>query len=194
MGNQPIKIAFWGDSLTEGAPGYSFFEIVRARLGNCDLYNFGYAGDTINTLHHRLIHEKQQPKYELIFLWIGTNDVFMYPEDYIEEDKQGLHKTYQDICNRLLKYTPKLIVVPPLIIGETIENPWNKIAEKISREISGISSSNKKIEYLDLRSKFLDEIKKNPTGARTTDGVHLNEYGAMLIAGWILEKIRKKTS
>ncbi|MCF8233987.1 MAG: hypothetical protein K9G67_01050 [Bacteroidales bacterium] len=146
MGHRPVKIAFWGDSLTEGAPGYSFFEILKGRLSDYKLYNYGYAEDTINTLYHRLLHEKEHPDCKRIFLWIGTNDVFMYPEDYKEADERDLHKTYQNICTQLLKFTPKLIVIPPLIIGETMHNSWNKITEKISREIREIAASDKKIE------------------------------------------------
>ncbi len=41
------SIAFWGDSLTEGFPGASYFEILKQQLPEDKLINYGKGGDTV---------------------------------------------------------------------------------------------------------------------------------------------------
>ena len=48
------KIAFFGDSLTEGIPGASYFQILKDRLPNENLINFGKGGDTVISLYRRV--------------------------------------------------------------------------------------------------------------------------------------------
>src|SRR5690554_2811517 len=45
-GFDSIKIAFYGDSLTAGIPGVSYFNILRQRLPEHELLNFGQPDDT----------------------------------------------------------------------------------------------------------------------------------------------------
>ena len=74
-----MRIAFLGDSLTEGAPGASFFRILRKRLGAGEhpgadeLLNLGRAGDCVADLYARVQHRGLE-EVDLAFVWIGTND------------------------------------------------------------------------------------------------------------------------
>lgn len=47
-------IAFFGDSLTEGSPGVSYFDILKDKLPNENLLNFGKGGDTVISLYKRI--------------------------------------------------------------------------------------------------------------------------------------------
>ena len=51
-----MRIAFLGDSLTEGRPGESFLARLRALLPGDELLNHGRAGDTVPALLARLEH------------------------------------------------------------------------------------------------------------------------------------------
>jgi lysophospholipase L1-like esterase len=71
-----MRIAFLGDSLTEGRPGESFLTRLRRLLPGHELLNYGRAGDTIPALLWRMEHTRLEP-VDLAFVWIGTNDAFL---------------------------------------------------------------------------------------------------------------------
>ena len=47
-----MRIAFFGDSLTSGVPGSSYFAILRDRFPDDTLLNFGKGNDTVVSLYH----------------------------------------------------------------------------------------------------------------------------------------------
>ena len=71
-----MRIAFLGDSLTEGRPGESFLARLEAMLTGDRLLNHGRAGDTIPGLLARLEAGVLGPA-DLAVVWIGTNDAFL---------------------------------------------------------------------------------------------------------------------
>jgi len=88
-----MRIAFLGDSLTEGRPGESFFVRLQARLPGDELLNHGRAGDTVPGLRARLERSPLGP-LDLAVVWIGTNDAFL-GDWYLPElgDAWGLGET-----------------------------------------------------------------------------------------------------
>jgi lysophospholipase L1-like esterase len=71
-----MRIAFLGDSLTEGRPGESFLARLGPLLPGDLLLNHGRAGDTIPGLLARLEAGELAPA-DLAVVWIGTNDAFL---------------------------------------------------------------------------------------------------------------------
>ncbi len=71
-----MRIAFLGDSLTEGRPGESFLARLRALLPGDELLNYGRAGDTVPALLARLERTALEP-VDLAVVWIGVNDAFV---------------------------------------------------------------------------------------------------------------------
>ncbi len=177
-----MRIAFWGDSLTEGFPGSSFYDKLTDRLPNHELINFGYAGDTAKTLYYRLISQSDYESWQLCFLWVGTNDVFYYGPYQQEHGIDEFQHYYRLIIEHLSNYADNIITIPPLIIGEQPQGEWNFEAENYVNIISEITSTYKNTDFLNLRKAFLHEITHNPNLPLTTDGVHLNRKGAYLIA------------
>lgn len=186
-----MKIAFWGDSLTEGWPGHSFFSILEKELTDITILNYGCAGDTAKSLHSRLVRTPGISFWDYAFLWVGTNDVFYYGSVLGSLSKNDFSKYYLKIIDHLLHFTDTIILIPPLIIDENPEFNANKLAEKYSSFIESLPKQNKSLQYLNLRKKFLEQIIAQPETTFTTDGVHLNKQGAKLIASWIAEKIRE---
>ena len=72
-----MKIAFYGDSLTEGLIGASYIEILREKLPEYTLLNYGKNGDTVLSLYRRIVKMKSLEPVDLAFLWVGVNDVFI---------------------------------------------------------------------------------------------------------------------
>lgn len=189
-----MKIAFWGDSLTEGWPGSSFFSILEKKFPEHQLLNFGRAGDTTITLYKRLIHANNLSEWDMAFLWIGTNDVFYYGSKLYKANEDHFKSYYFSIIHALLKQTGKIILIPPLITEVIPEVSKNRLAKKFSWFISKQPHHFKQTKYLDLRTGFNEYLTNNPQETLTIDGVHLNDKGAYLIAEWIAKKITEETN
>ena len=163
------SIAFWGDSLTEGFPGASYFKILKQRLPEYELLNYGKGGDTVISLYQRLRRKQLNEPIDIAFLWVGVNDVFVnispsYPiiktinkqpwSKEHEEFERYYHLTLEVLCQG----ANRVITVPPLFMGEDMNNQWNKEIEKLSRIIEKVSASYENVEYLDLRKIIFPKL------------------------------------
>ena len=163
------SIAFWGDSLTEGFPGASYFKILKQRLPEYELLNYGKGGDTVISLYQRLRRLQLNEPVSIVFLWVGVNDVFVnispsYPiiktinkqpwSKEHEEFERYYHLTLEILCQG----ANRVITVPPLFMGEDMNNQWNKEIEKLSRIIEKVSASYENVEYLDLRKIIFPKL------------------------------------
>ena len=163
------SIAFWGDSLTEGFPGASYFEILKKRLPGCKLFNYGKGGDTVVSLYHRLKSLQLNKPVDIAFLWVGVNDVFVnispsYPiiktinkQPWSREHEEFEHY-YRLTLELLYQAATRVITVPPLFMGEDINNQWNKEIEALSRIIEKVSASYENVAYLDLRTIIFPKL------------------------------------
>jgi lysophospholipase L1-like esterase len=162
-------IAFLGDSLTEGFPGVSYLKILKKRLPKDDLFNFGKGGDTVISLFKRINELHFENKFDLSFLWVGTNDVLVkvdkiYPiiktmmkQPWVK-DRAEFQKYYRQTLEFLLQYSQKIITVSPLFLGEDLNNPWNKQLEKFSQIIAEESSRFENVFHINLRDYFSVKI------------------------------------
>ena len=73
-----MNIIFFGDSLTEGIPGVSYYNILKEKLPQHNLGNCGKGGDTVISLLRRIKKMNISQTYDIAFLWIGTNDVLVH--------------------------------------------------------------------------------------------------------------------
>ena len=133
MDKSGLKIAFFGDSLTEGNVGASFVDILRNKLPQHQLFNYGKGGDTVISLNRRLHQIHMASPLDLGFLWIGVNDVFVKTRWSLSLKKRlkgqpwaKSHGLFQDYYISLLEFLhiriPYIITLPPLLIGEDIDN------------------------------------------------------------------------
>jgi lysophospholipase L1-like esterase len=119
-----MKVAFLGDSLTEGTPGSSFFALLRDELlPDHELLNLGRAGDTIGDLAQRVRATGLVP-VEAAFIWVGVNDAFVAgwdtlvttPEDEWWETTLGhLSAVYQGLIDWTLRRAAIVVCVPPFL-------------------------------------------------------------------------------
>ena len=162
-------------------------------------------------------------KYDITFLWVGTNDVLAHTsmlQSAIKvifnqtwtENKDEFRECYIDIINTISPVAKKIFTVSPLLLGEDIENEWNKKLECLSGEIRDLSFEFENVEYINLQKEFFSFLSsKKPslhmlesTGAIsdylaktsgdinrishkrglhvTIDGAHLNNVGAQMVA------------
>lgn len=166
MDKSGLNIAFFGDSLTEGIVGASYFEILRNKLPQHELYNYGKGGDTVMSLNRRLHQTDMASPLDLGILWIGVNDVFVKTRWFFVLRKRlrgqtwakshGLFQEYYfSLLEFLLNNIPHLITLPPLLIGEDLDNAWNKEVSVLSQIIHKISAPYKNVDFIDLREHFI---------------------------------------
>lgn len=165
-----MKVAFFGDSLTEGYPGAAFFPLLQQRFPECELINYGKGGDTVISLLKRIESTTLPSKINLAFLWIGVNDVFVkvssiYPFLKTLRRQRGAknHEVftthYKNLLNLLTVKTDWLFTIPPLFIGEDLENPWNKELETLNTVIRELSFFHENCAFIDLRERFTKKLK-----------------------------------
>jgi len=171
-----MKIAFFGDSLTEGIPGVPFFPILQDRLPEHELYNYGKGGDTVLSLYRRMKRLKTPASPDISFLWVGTNDVLVdiapaYPvvktliNQQWSRSENEFAEYYKAALEFLQERSAKIFTVSPLLIGEDPENDWNRRLGRIGRLISGLSADFDTVEYIDLQALFFPRL----TGVDVSD-------------------------
>jgi lysophospholipase L1-like esterase len=161
----PLKVAFCGDSLTEGFPGSAYFEVLKKKYPLHHLYNYGKGGDTVKSLLKRLAKMDLDFPFDIIFLWIGVNDILvdvspLYP--YIKrlrrqpwaKNPDEFLQNYQLLLELLIPKTELLFTVSPLFIGEDLANPWNRKLEQLSEKIRSLSQGYSSVDFISLRDSF----------------------------------------
>lgn len=168
-----MKIMFLGDSLTEGIPGVSFFKLLEGSLSQHKLINRGKGGDTVKSLNRRAKKLLYASDLGIIFLWVGTNDIFvkvakLFPivktvaNQPWAKDISEFEYYYNDTLEFLSAKAWKIVVIPPVFIGEDINNTWNRELAGLDIVIRNISSSYENVKYLDIRSRFFDYLRDKP--------------------------------
>lgn len=168
-----MKIAFYGDSLTAGIIGVSYIEILKKRLPDHTLINYGKGGDTVISLYRRIVAQNLLAPVDLIVLWIGVNDVFVnmswtYPiikrleQQLWAKTLEEFAQYYRLILDLLCPLAKKVVTVPPLLIGEDIQNRWNQELDRLNGIIRELSVSRQNIDYLDLRTIAISRLASKP--------------------------------
>jgi len=180
-----MDIIFFGDSLTEGVPGASYYKILKEKLSEDSLVNCGKGGDTVTSLYHRIKKMNISKKYDIAFIGIGTNDVFKkvsnkYPlinkilNQTYAKDIEEFRKYYLDIIETVSVNAKKIFTVSPLLIGENTHNKWNEDLGRLCEEIKGLSSKNKNVEYIDLRKDFISTLSSKKISSYISPGTITN--------------------
>ena len=138
------------------------------------MYNYGQNGDTVRSLLHRLKKIELQDRFDLSFVWVGTNDILVQvswsfpPMKFIQHQPWTPHcesfkLCYQQLLDFLQPHTDSIITVSPLFIGEDLTNTWNKQLTQLGEIIQDISEKKKYIQYLDIQKVFRNHQTKPPS-------------------------------
>jgi lysophospholipase L1-like esterase len=194
------RIIFFGDSITElGVKPNGYVTILRDTLialgKKIEVIGAGVSGNKIGDLQRRLENDVLKKNPSIVVIYIGINDVWHYEfasRGLSGTPKPEFEKGLKEIITRIQSSGSSVILCTPSVIGE--KNDGTNKYDGMLDEYSAISRSvatQTSIPLCDLRSAFVDYLKKNnPTNAEknvlTYDGVHLNDTGNRLVAGQIL--------
>jgi len=190
-----IKVVFFGDSITQAGVqpnGYivKLDSIVKqSNLPNeIELAGAGIGGNKVYDLYLRMEEDVLAKNPAIVIIYIGINDVWHKASSGTGTDADKFEKFYRAIIKKLQDKNIKVILCTPSIIGERNDNSnqqdgdlnnYSNIIRTIAKDLS--------LPLIDLRNAFGDYLKVNnlanaEKGILTSDRVHLNEKGNLLVA------------
>lgn len=158
-----MKILFLGDSITEAVPGVSYVSMVQEEFKDSKIINRGIGGDTVSSLFKRVRKMHDLSSFDNIFLFIGVNDVFgklthsykvlkFLKRQRHAKDISSFKEQYIMLINYILDSNKRVVIIPPFLIGEDINNKWNQELDLIIKAVESIAKHTL-TPYLDIRSK-----------------------------------------
>ena len=189
------KIIFFGDSITQAGvqPGGYITRIgeLANKEGLANKFEFigaGIGGNKIYDLYLRMDDDVLSKNTDVVFIYIGVNDVWHKQSYGTGTDADKFEKFYNAVIKKISAKGAQVILVTPAAIGERTDfsNQLDGDLNRYSNIIRSIAQQNG-LKIIDLRNAFLSYNKQNnpenkEQGILTTDRVHLNEKGNQLVA------------
>ncbi|MDZ7897570.1 MAG: SGNH/GDSL hydrolase family protein [Arcicella sp.] len=197
--DKPKKVIFFGDSITQaGVQPKGYITMISQLLekqvikDKYELIGAGVSGNKVYDLFLRLEDDVLMKKPDLVFIYIGVNDVWHKSTHGTGTDPDKFVKFYQAIINKIQANGAKVVLCTPAAIGERTDssNQQDGDMNNYSNLIRGIAQKNN-LKLVDLRKDFLDynlknNLKNEEKGILTTDRVHLNDLGNQFVANKML--------
>lgn len=201
---KPKTVVFFGDSITQAAvQPTGYIEVLKQELtkkGQSTKYNLvgaGISGNKVPDLQKRLQTDVLAQKPDIVFIYIGINDVWHFSHPCCKDKEGGtpadkFEAGLKDIISQIKSSGAQVILCTPSVIGEKPDgsNEQDAMLEQyanISRKVARDTN----IKLCDLRTAFINQLKQQNTenaekGILTSDGVHLNAIGNQLVAKQML--------
>lgn len=193
------KVIFFGDSITElgvmrtkNGTGYILkLDSMLRQMKKADEYELigsGVSGNKVYDLYLRMEDDVLKKNPDIVFIYVGVNDVWHKTLLGTGTDPDKFEKFYQAIINKLKANNIKIALVTPAVVGEKTDmsNQLDGDLNRYSNIIRDLARKNN-LQVVDLRKKVLEYLKDhNPNNQEkeilTYDRVHMNEKGNQLIA------------
>lgn len=211
----PIQIAppektilFFGDSITEAAiqPDGYIAQLKQALdsagrnnpKSRYRLIGAGVSGNKVPDLQRRLARDVLAKKPDVVFIYIGINDVWHFTHPCCKDNGGGTSKEkfesgLTELVQKIKATGASVVVCTPTVIGEKPDgaNPQDAMLGEYAT-LSRRVARNLNTTLCDLRLAFTTHLQThNPSssesGILTTDGVHLNRDGNRLVAAEMLK-------
>ena len=199
------RVIFFGDSITQmGAkPGGYIVKMTEALAqknlsSDYELLGAGIGGNKVYDLYLRMDDDVLAQNPDIVFIWVGVNDVWHKTMYGTGTDIDKFEKFYTAIINKLLDRHIRVILATPAVIGEKTDftnqqdgdlNAYSQVIRNLAQKFHCC--------LVDLRENFHTyELKNNPgnkeSGILTVDRVHLNDAGNQFVADKMLEALLNK--
>jgi lysophospholipase L1-like esterase len=192
---QKKKVIFFGDSITHaGVAPHGYITLLQQMLAKegkdnaFDLIGAGIGGNKVYDLYLRLEDDVLSKKPDIVFIYVGINDVWHKKTSGTGTDPDKFERFYNKIIDKLQAAGAKVVICTPTVIGEKkdfvneLDGDLNKYAA-IIRNIA----KNKNTGLIDLHKAIIEYIDAhNPEDKAkdvlTVDGVHMNDAGNEFLA------------
>lgn len=199
------RVIFFGDSITQMGVNPGGYIVKMGEMleqkglsKEYELLGSGIGGNKIYDLYLRMDDDVLSKKPDIVFVWVGVNDVWHKASSGTGTDADKFEKFYTAIIKKLQDKGIRVILCTPACIGERTDftNQQDGDLNKYAQIIRGLAK-NYKCDLVDLREDFLSyDLKNNPenkeSGILTVDKVHLNPVGNEYVAGKMMEVLISK--
>lgn len=189
------KIIFFGDSITQmGVQQGGYIQQINElakhnqRDKEFELIGKGIGGNKVYDLYLRLEEDVLNLSPDVVFIYIGINDIWHKQGAGTGTDIDKYELFYQTLIRKMKAKNIQVVLCTPTVIGERHDNTnqQDKELNEYSDVIRRLATSNG-LKLVDLRSSFFNYLKKHNTtnlekDILTTDRVHLNATGNRLVA------------
>lgn len=203
--DKPLRVIFFGDSITQagvGPTGYitKMTEMLKSKGQDAEyeLMGAGIGGNKVYDLYLRLEDDVLAKKPDVVFIYVGINDVWHKASSGTGTDPDKYVKFYEALIKKMKAQNIRVIVCTPTVIGERNDasNAQDGDLNQYSKLIREIATRNG-LQLCDLRKSFQDYLSQNNAenkekGILTTDRVHLNDAGNQFLAERMLEALVQK--
>jgi len=203
--DKPLRVIFFGDSITQAGVGPKGYITMMTDMlktnkqsSQYELMGAGIGGNKVYDLYLRMDDDVLAKKPDVVFVYIGINDVWHKSSLGTGTDPDKYVKFYEAIIKKLKAQNIRIILCTPTVIGEKNDNSNMQDGDlnQYSKIIRDIASKNN-LQLCDLRKAFQDYlVQNNPENKEkeilTTDRVHLNETGNKFLADRMMEALLKK--
>ncbi|GAB1462421.1 SGNH/GDSL hydrolase family protein [Pedobacter sp.] len=193
------RVVFFGDSITQGGVSKNgYISVLKKQVDSnrFELIGAGIGGNKVYDLYLRLEDDVLAKKPDLVFIYVGINDVWHKQTAKTGTDYPKYLKFYQALINKIQAAGSKVVLCTPSVIGEKKAggNELDTELDKYAEGIRALAAKNN-LPLCDLRKAFQDyEEKNNPQDLEkdilTTDRVHLNDKGNQFVAEQMLSFIK----
>lgn len=197
------KVLFFGDSITQAGvnPGgyIRLIDSIMKAEGVADRYETvgaGIGGNKIYDLFLRMDADVLAQKPDICIVYIGVNDVWHKTSSGTGTDYDKFGRFYEAVVAKLRNAGIRVILATPAVIGERNDhsNPQDGDLNHYSNWIRSYAAA-QKLPLVDLRKTFLDYSRQNnpkneEKGILTSDRVHLNPKGNLVVAQAMWQAIR----
>jgi len=157
-----MKILFIGDSLIE------YFDWA-GRFPGHEVYNLGIGGETVEGLYRRLERVfSSMPAADMVFIMSGINNLSMGDTAFVD--------TYGKLLEAFaLQYPSAKIFIHSLL---PVNFPFvsNDDIRDMNRRLQALAEE-KKVRYIDIHSRFLNDDGMPVASYLLDDGVHVSDEG-----------------
>ncbi|TDE12883.1 SGNH/GDSL hydrolase family protein [Dyadobacter psychrotolerans] len=202
--DKPLRVIFFGDSITQagvGPTGYitKMTEMLKIKnqSGQYELIGAGIGGNKVYDLYLRLEDDVLSKKPDVVFIYVGINDVWHKSSHGTGTDPDKYVKFYEALIKKMKAQNIRVIVCTPTVIGERNDNSNAQDGDlnyysKLIREIA----TRNNVQLCDLRKYFGDYLAQNnpenkEKGVLTSDRVHLTDEGNKFLADRMMEALVK---
>ncbi|WP_293302881.1 SGNH/GDSL hydrolase family protein [Pedobacter sp. UBA4863] len=193
------RVVFFGDSITQGGVSKNgYISVLKKQVDSnrFELIGAGIGGNKVYDLYLRLEDDVLAKKPDLVFIYVGINDVWHKQTAKTGTDYPKYLKFYQALINKIQAAGSKVVLCTPSVIGEKKAggNELDTELDKYAEGIRALAAKNN-LPLCDLRKAFQAyEEKNNPQDLEkdilTRDRVHLNDKGNQFVAEQMLPFIK----
>lgn len=198
------KVIFFGDSITEAAvkPG-GYIRLMDSLIaaanksGQYELVGAGIGGNKIYDLYLRIEDDVLKKRPDIVVVYVGVNDVWHKASSGTGTDYNKFGRFYEAVVNKLQAAGVKVIVCTPAVIGERTDhsNQQDGDLNLYSQWLRDFCAG-RQLPLVDLRRNFIQyNLANNPlnkeSGILTSDRVHLNAAGNLLVATSMWKAVEK---